>query len=201
MQNLVPDMVDFLRQSVGPNVQIAVDIAGRRAADHGRRQPARAGADQPGGECARRDARGGMLTIAAAIATTGREDRGQTGARRLCPPHRRRYRRGHGRGDAASARSSRSSPPRASARAPASASRWCTASRRNRAARWISQRSRTRHGHHALAAARPAGGGRAFADAGRAGPGREQPLAQDFPGRRRRISQHEYREHAERSRT
>ena len=27
LQNLVPDMVDFLRQSVGPGVEIAVDIA------------------------------------------------------------------------------------------------------------------------------------------------------------------------------
>ena len=50
---------------------------------------------------------------------------------------RKRCRRRHGRGDAASARRSRSSPPRGSAKAPDSACRWCRDWRSNPAATLI----------------------------------------------------------------
>jgi PAS domain S-box-containing protein len=72
LQNLVPEMVDFLRQTVGPNVQIAVDIADDVA-------PIMIDANQL--ELAlmnlavnARDAmpRGGLLTIAGRNATTDR---------------------------------------------------------------------------------------------------------------------------------
>ena len=38
MQKLIPEMLDFLRQSVGPNISIEVD-SGRHSSRQDRRQP------------------------------------------------------------------------------------------------------------------------------------------------------------------
>ena len=93
LQTLIPDMVDFLRQSVGPGVEIAVDIADDVA-------PIMIDANQF--ELAlmnlavnARDAmpQGGLLTIAGRNATTDRSKLPiRHPSRRICSSHGRGYR-------------------------------------------------------------------------------------------------------------
>ena len=124
-------MLELLRRSIGPLIEIAADIAAGPVAGARRRQPARAGAAQSRRQRARRDAGGRPLTLSARNATSAAAtDDALAAGDYVCLTvadtgaawTRRRWR----------APPSRSSPPRASARAPASACRWCTAWRRSR---------------------------------------------------------------------
>ena len=54
---LVDSMVEMLRRSLGPTIEIATEFEPDLAADSGRSQPARTGAPEPRAQCARRDAR------------------------------------------------------------------------------------------------------------------------------------------------
>ena len=125
-------MRDLIRRSIGPAIEVQISHAPDLP-------PARVDPNQL--ELAilnlainARDAmpRGGTLTIDADAASA--ERRADVARRRLCPDHRSRHRRRHGRSRRWPARSSRSSRPRTSARAPASACRWSTASPRSSAA-------------------------------------------------------------------
>ena len=58
VQKLVPDMLDFLRQSIGPSIAIMVDIPSGCSSGQDRRQSARARADEPRRQRTRCNARG-----------------------------------------------------------------------------------------------------------------------------------------------
>ena len=203
LQSLVPDMMDFLRQSVGPNVQIAVDIADDVA-------PVMIDANQF--ELAlmnlavnARDAmpQGGLLTIAGRNATT---DRGKLPADLPPGEYVRLTVADTGEGMDEATRQ-RAMEPFFTTKGVGKGTglglsmvHGLTA--QSGGAMDIASEVGKRDGHHALAAARaPARQSRVSPTAGRAGPERERPLAQDPAGRRRRTGQHEYRQHADRSRT